>query len=80
MADTLRGSCTRFMLRRFPCSYDTSLFKRLQKSGYPVQMLKTQYRMHPQVRKLDMSLRSLWLSCLNLLVEGFFTVYPSWFV
>ncbi|CAM6125409.1 unnamed protein product [Calypogeia fissa] len=31
--------------------YGTSLFKRFQKGGYPVQMLKTQYRMHPQIRE-----------------------------
>ncbi|XP_058098947.1 probable helicase MAGATAMA 3 isoform X2 [Magnolia sinica] len=30
--------------------YGMSLFKRFQKAGYPVQMLKTQYRMHPQIR------------------------------
>ncbi|VFQ59069.1 unnamed protein product [Cuscuta campestris] len=30
--------------------YETSLFKRLQMAGYPVQMLKTQYRMHPEIR------------------------------
>ncbi|CAO2840402.1 unnamed protein product [Amaranthus hypochondriacus] len=30
--------------------YGTSLFKRLQGSGYPVTMLKTQYRMHPEIR------------------------------
>ncbi|KAH9752045.1 putative helicase MAGATAMA 3 [Citrus sinensis] len=30
--------------------YGTSLFKRLQRAGYPVKMLKTQYRMHPEVR------------------------------
>ncbi|XP_068659637.1 probable helicase MAGATAMA 3 isoform X2 [Aristolochia californica] len=30
--------------------YDMSLFKRFQKAGYPVQMLKTQYRMHPEIR------------------------------
>ncbi|KVI10967.1 hypothetical protein Ccrd_010619 [Cynara cardunculus var. scolymus] len=28
--------------------YSMSLFKRFQKAGYPVQMLKTQYRMHPE--------------------------------
>ncbi|CAK9151215.1 unnamed protein product [Ilex paraguariensis] len=27
-----------------------SLFKRFQRSGYPVQILKTQYRMHPEIR------------------------------
>ncbi|KAG9444226.1 hypothetical protein H6P81_015566 [Aristolochia fimbriata] len=30
--------------------YDMSLFKRFQMAGYPVQMLKTQYRMHPEIR------------------------------
>ncbi|XP_065856347.1 probable helicase MAGATAMA 3 [Euphorbia lathyris] len=30
--------------------YGTSLFERLQRAGYPVNMLKMQYRMHPQIR------------------------------
>ncbi|XP_021285996.1 probable helicase MAGATAMA 3 isoform X2 [Herrania umbratica] len=30
--------------------YGTSLFKRFQRAGYPVKMLKTQYRMHPKIR------------------------------
>ncbi|KAF5745085.1 helicase MAGATAMA 3-like isoform X1 [Tripterygium wilfordii] len=30
--------------------YGTSLFKRLQRAGYPVNMLKMQYRMHPEIR------------------------------
>ncbi|KAK6119170.1 hypothetical protein DH2020_047102 [Rehmannia glutinosa] len=30
--------------------YGMSLFKRFQKAGYPVQMLKTQYRMNPEIR------------------------------
>ncbi|XP_009783831.1 probable helicase MAGATAMA 3 isoform X2 [Nicotiana sylvestris] len=30
--------------------YCISLFERLQRGGYPVQMLKTQYRMHPEIR------------------------------
>ncbi|KAK4476866.1 hypothetical protein RD792_016030 [Penstemon davidsonii] len=30
--------------------YGMSLFKRFQQAGYPVQMLKTQYRMHPEIR------------------------------
>ncbi|KAK9148527.1 hypothetical protein Scep_007284 [Stephania cephalantha] len=30
--------------------YGTSLFKRFQRAGYLVQMLKTQYRMHPEIR------------------------------
>ncbi|XP_031473358.1 probable helicase MAGATAMA 3 isoform X2 [Nymphaea colorata] len=30
--------------------YGMSLFKRFQLAGYPVHMLKTQYRMHPEIR------------------------------
>ncbi|XP_010548919.1 PREDICTED: probable helicase MAGATAMA 3 [Tarenaya hassleriana] len=30
--------------------YGTSLFKRLQRAGHPVKMLRTQYRMHPEIR------------------------------
>ncbi|KDP29174.1 hypothetical protein JCGZ_16563 [Jatropha curcas] len=30
--------------------YGTSLFERLQRAGYPVNMLKVQYRMHPEIR------------------------------
>ncbi|XP_047938068.1 probable helicase MAGATAMA 3 isoform X1 [Salvia hispanica] len=30
--------------------YGMSLFKRFQQAGYPVQMLKTQYRMNPEIR------------------------------
>lgn len=30
--------------------YDTSLFSRLQRAGFPVHVLKTQYRMHPEIR------------------------------
>ncbi|KAJ8768098.1 hypothetical protein K2173_021038 [Erythroxylum novogranatense] len=30
--------------------YGTSLFERFQRAGYPVNMLKTQYRMHPEIR------------------------------
>ncbi|KAI0507768.1 hypothetical protein KFK09_013896 [Dendrobium nobile] len=29
--------------------YGTSLFKRLQEAGFPVHLLKTQYRMHPEI-------------------------------
>ncbi|PKA53953.1 putative helicase MAGATAMA 3 [Apostasia shenzhenica] len=29
--------------------YGTSLFKRFQEAGFPVQMLTTQYRMHPEI-------------------------------
>ncbi|GAV91435.1 AAA_11 domain-containing protein/AAA_12 domain-containing protein [Cephalotus follicularis] len=31
--------------------YGTSLFQRFQRAGYPVHMLKTQYRMHPEIRR-----------------------------
>lgn len=47
------------------------MFKRFQKAGYPVQMLKTQYRMHPQVL---MSLSSHMFLCLQDL--GFMTIIP----
>ncbi|KAK7319360.1 hypothetical protein RJT34_04080 [Clitoria ternatea] len=30
--------------------YGKSLFERLMEAGYPVKMLKTQYRMHPEIR------------------------------
>ncbi|KAI9103657.1 hypothetical protein K1719_023280 [Acacia pycnantha] len=30
--------------------YGKSLFERLMEGGYPVKMLKTQYRMHPEIR------------------------------
>ncbi|XP_054776314.1 probable helicase MAGATAMA 3 [Prosopis cineraria] len=30
--------------------YGKSLFERLKEGGYPVNMLKTQYRMHPEIR------------------------------
>lgn len=30
--------------------YGMSLFKRFQRAGYPVQMLRTQYRMNPEIR------------------------------
>jgi senataxin len=29
--------------------YDVSMFKRLQASGYPVNVLDVQYRMHPAI-------------------------------
>ncbi|PON31162.1 P-loop containing nucleoside triphosphate hydrolase, partial [Parasponia andersonii] len=31
--------------------YRMSMFERFQKAGYPVTMLKTQYRMHPEIRR-----------------------------
>ncbi|MED6209266.1 hypothetical protein PIB30_053081 [Stylosanthes scabra] len=35
--------------------YGTSLFERLMQAGYPVKMLKTQYRMHPEIRSFPSS-------------------------
>lgn len=32
--------------------YDQSLFERLMKSQYPVNILKTQYRMHPDISEV----------------------------
>ena len=33
------------------CGYNQSLFKRLESCDYPVQLLTTQFRMHPEIRK-----------------------------
>ncbi|KAL9343298.1 hypothetical protein Peur_063729 [Populus x canadensis] len=35
--------------------YGTSLFERFQRAGYPVNMLKMQYRMHPEIRSFPSS-------------------------
>ncbi|KAG0553297.1 hypothetical protein KC19_12G000100 [Ceratodon purpureus] len=32
-------------------NFETSMFERLQRAGYPVTMLNTQYRMHPEIRR-----------------------------
>lgn len=32
-------------------AYERSMFERLQRAGYPVTMLSTQYRMHPEIRE-----------------------------
>ncbi|CAK7328439.1 unnamed protein product [Dovyalis caffra] len=37
------------------CGYGTSLFERFQRAGYPVNMLKMQYRMHPEIRRFPSS-------------------------
>jgi senataxin len=31
--------------------YNQSLFKRFEQCGYPIHLLKTQYRMHPAIRE-----------------------------
>lgn len=40
-----------FVQKNYPkkFSYGRSLFERLQKNGYPVEMLRYQYRMHPSI-------------------------------
>ena len=35
--------------------YTRSLFKRFEECGYPVYLLKTQYRMHPEIRRFPSS-------------------------
>lgn len=40
---------TVFSQKSLENKYDQSLFERLMKSGYPVNVLKTQYRMHPDI-------------------------------
>ena len=40
---------TVFSRKSIDHKYDQSLFERLMKSGYPVNVLKTQYRMHPEI-------------------------------
>ena len=35
--------------------YTRSLFKRFEECGYPVHLLKTQYRMHPEIRRFPSS-------------------------
>ncbi|KAG2262620.1 hypothetical protein Bca52824_069699 [Brassica carinata] len=38
--------------------YGTSMFERLQKAGYPVNMLKTQHQMHPEASSFSLGIRS----------------------
>lgn len=40
---------TVFSQKSLEHKYDQSLFQRMMKSGYPVNVLKTQYRMHPDI-------------------------------
>lgn len=40
---------TIFSQKSLAHKYDQSLFERLMKSQYPVNILKTQYRMHPEI-------------------------------
>ena len=40
---------TVFSQKSLEHKYEQSLFERLMKSGYPISVLKTQYRMHPEI-------------------------------
>jgi senataxin len=53
--------------------YGTSLFKRFQGAGFPVQMLKIQYRMHPEVNLSS----SVAQSFLSWKLEWFFVIRYS---
>ncbi|KAK9909662.1 hypothetical protein WJX75_005776 [Coccomyxa subellipsoidea] len=49
VGDPVQLPATVISSRAVEHGYDKSLFKRLQSSGFPVQMLDTQYRMHPAI-------------------------------
>lgn len=51
MGDPIQLPATVISKRAVSHGYDVSLFKRLQAAGYPVQVLDTQYRMHPAICK-----------------------------
>lgn len=49
VGDPVQLPATVISKRAVAHGYDVSLFKRLQTAGYPVQVLDTQYRMHPDI-------------------------------
>ena len=49
VGDPIQLPATVISKRAVSFGYDVSLFKRLQQAGYPVQVLDTQYRMHPAI-------------------------------
>ena len=49
VGDPIQLPATVISKRAVSYGYDVSLFKRLQTAGYPVQVLDTQYRMHPDI-------------------------------
>ena len=49
VGDPIQLPATVISKRAVSHGYDVSLFKRLQAAGYPVQVLDTQYRMHPEI-------------------------------
>ncbi|PRW45131.1 putative helicase MAGATAMA 3 [Chlorella sorokiniana] len=51
VGDPVQLPATVMSQRALGQGYSESLFKRLQTAGYPVHMLDTQYRMHPDIRE-----------------------------
>ena len=49
IGDPVQLPATVISKRAVSYSYDVSLFKRLQMNDWPVIMLDTQYRMHPEI-------------------------------
>lgn len=49
VGDPIQLPATVISKRAVAYGYDVSLFKRLQTAGYPVHVLDTQYRMHPDI-------------------------------
>ncbi|GIL49937.1 hypothetical protein Vafri_6246 [Volvox africanus] len=49
VGDPVQLPATVIATRAVEKGYDCSLFKRLQTAGYPVKILDTQYRMHPEI-------------------------------
>ncbi|GFR43539.1 hypothetical protein Agub_g4420, partial [Astrephomene gubernaculifera] len=49
VGDPVQLPATVISTRAVEQGYDCSLFKRLQTAGYPVRVLDTQYRMHPDI-------------------------------
>uniref|UniRef100_A0A7S0WSL5 Helicase ATP-binding domain-containing protein n=1 Tax=Chlamydomonas leiostraca TaxID=1034604 RepID=A0A7S0WSL5_9CHLO len=51
VGDPVQLPATVISSRAQDAAYDCSMFKRLQGGGYPVKMLDTQYRMHPDISR-----------------------------
>eukprot|EP00898_Chlorokybus_atmophyticus_P000829 jgi/Chlat1/1747/Chrsp13S02159 len=50
VGDPIQLPATVLSSRAVQLGYGTSMFKRFQQAGHPVHMLRTQYRMHPEIR------------------------------
>ncbi|KAH8968929.1 hypothetical protein BDL97_02G009000 [Sphagnum fallax] len=51
VGDPLQLPATVLSTEAVAYGYGKSLFRRFQKAGYPVNLLNTQYRMHPEIRE-----------------------------